>query len=137
MTDLDRYLADNPALTARDYKGKGFTNFSPFDKHHVEPGEVPWDRLDRAEVRYIATSDKARFLPRNVRMAAAVDPGLLWDARTRSYRLADEATPAPPEACHDRVVGEGGRNVPALERTGPASTTNAITNRHIGECDNA
>jgi hypothetical protein len=96
--DLERFLLDNPAMTVRDWKGKGFHEFAPFDKYDVGPTEQPWQKLDRAEVRRLATRNKARFLSRSQRMAAARDPGLIWDERTRSYRLRHEATPPPQEA---------------------------------------
>jgi hypothetical protein len=102
--ELERFLADNPAMTVRDWKGKGFHAFAPFDKYHVGVGEAPWDELDREEVRRLATSEKARFLTRGQRMAAGRDPGLEWDERTRSYRLRAEATPAPSP-----VAGEADR----------------------------
>lgn len=96
--DRERFLAANPAQSARDWKGKGFHEFAPFDRYYVEPSEQPWQKLDRAEIRRLATSGKARFLSRSQRMAAARDPGLVWDERSRSYRLKAEATPAPPLA---------------------------------------
>ena len=127
MTDLDRYLADNPAMTARDWKGKGFTEHNPFDKYRVEPGEEPWDKLDRDDVRRLATSTKARFLSRSERMAAARDSGLVWDARTRSYRLRAEATPAPQEAARD-AEGEGAEKLFDASASRPALAMNENAN---------
>ena len=134
--ELERYLADNPAMTAREWKGKGFHAFNPFDKDYVRPGELSWDKLNRDEVRRIATSEKARFLTRGQRMAAGRDPGLEWDERTRSYRLKADATPAPATATGG-ASGEGGENVPCLQRTVPAACTNAKTNTENRERDNA
>ena len=127
MSDLARYLADNPAMTPRDWKGKGFTEFAPFDKYYVAPGEEPWDKLDPREVRRLATSEKARFLPRSYRMAAARDPGLIFDERTRSYRLTAESAPAPALA----TEGEGARKVSAGPSSRPASDTNENANMEI------
>ncbi|WP_326525521.1 hypothetical protein [Sphingomonas sp.] len=95
--DRDSYLAANPGQTARDYKGKGFDEFHPFLKHHVTPGERAWDKLNPIEVRRAATTEKARFLSRGERQAAGRDPGLVWDERSRSYRLRADIPPAPPE----------------------------------------
>jgi hypothetical protein len=129
MTELDRYLAANPGMTARDWKGKGFTKHSPFDKHYVAPGEPPWDQLDRDEVRLLATRNKARFLSRGQRMAAGRDPGLVWDERSLSYRLSAEATPAPSLATEGRREGEGGQNVrnATISRPAAAAERNANT----------
>jgi hypothetical protein len=105
--DLVRFLADSPAMSVRDWKGKGFHKFAPFDKDYVAPGEVPWHKLDRDDVRRLAISTKARFLSRNERMAAGRDPGLIWDERTRSYRLRAGTTPPPPLATSPFVRGRG------------------------------
>jgi hypothetical protein len=135
-TALDRFLADNPAMTVRDWKGKGFHSFAPFDKEYVHPGELPWDRLDRDEVRRLATSNKARFLSRGQRMAAGRDPGLIWDERTRSYALRDAATLAPSP-----VAGEADPYPPQKVRGGPSSRPAAATNKNANtenrERDNA
>ncbi|WP_294275081.1 hypothetical protein [uncultured Sphingomonas sp.] len=82
---LASYLAANPGKTVRDWKGKDWV---AFDKFYVGPGEVPFDRLDRDQVRYQADGVPARFLPRNVRQAAGRDPGMVWDEASRAYRLA-------------------------------------------------
>lgn len=89
MTDtaLAAFLASNPAMTVRDFKGKGFTTFAPFDRNHVEPGEPAWHQLDPKAVREAATTEKARFLTKGERQAAARDPLLEWDERARQYRL--------------------------------------------------
>jgi hypothetical protein len=134
MTDdpaLSRFLSDNPAMSARDWKGKGFHAFAPFDKHHVLPGERPWDELDRDEVRRLATRTKARFLPRNARMAAGRDPGLEWDERTRSYRLKAEATPAPSPVAGE-IDGEGGEIVTTMQRSRPAAASEKTANMGFG-----
>jgi len=82
---LAAYLAANPGKTPRDYKGKG--GFV-FDKYHVGPNELPFDRLDRDHVRCRVDGVPARYLPRNLRQAAGRDPALAWDEATRAYRLA-------------------------------------------------
>jgi hypothetical protein len=105
--DLASFLASHPAMTARDWKGKGFHRFAPFDKDYVAPGEVPWHKLDRDFVRRLAITTKARFLSRNERMAAGRDPGLIWDERTRSYRLRLGTTPPPPLAIGRAAEGGG------------------------------
>jgi hypothetical protein len=105
--ELERFLAENPSMSVRDWKGKGFHWFAPFDKDYVAPGEVPWHKLDRDTVRRLAITTKARFLSRNERMAAGGDPGLIWDERTRSYRLSPGTTPPPPLAI-GRAAGRGG-----------------------------
>lgn len=128
MTDLDRYLAANPAQTARDWKGKGFTKYAPFDKYYVGAGELPCEELCPIEVRKLATKEKARFLARNVRMAAARDPGLIWDDRTRSYRLRAEATPAPQEAKGGVSISEGASKVPGATPARPAAASDANAN---------
>jgi hypothetical protein len=120
-------------MTPRDYKGKGFTEFAPFDRHYVGAGELPWDKLDRDEVRRLATSEKARFLPRSYRMAAGRDPGLIWDDRIRSYRLVGDDAPAPPTASD----GEGASKVRVATTSRPASATNFNANSEIAGGDNA
>ncbi|WP_294289096.1 hypothetical protein [uncultured Sphingomonas sp.] len=84
------YLAANPGKTVRDWKGKDWV---AFDKFYVGSGEVPFDRLDRDQVRYQADGVPARFLPRNVRQAAGRDPGMVWDEVARAYRLAPARKP--------------------------------------------
>lgn len=123
-SDLERFLADNPAMTVRDWKGKGFTRFAPFDKDYVVPGELPWDKLDREEVRRLATTEKARFLPRSYRMAAGRDPGLIWDDRARSYRLRADAPPAPSPA----TEGGGGQKCSENTPSRPAAATEKFVN---------
>ena len=125
--ELACFLSDNPAMSARDWKGKGFHAFNPFDKYHVSPGERPWDALDRDEVRRLATRTKARFLPRSARMAAGRDPGLEWDERTRSYRLRADATPAPSPVAGE-VDGEGGEKVGKPTQSRPAAAANSNAN---------
>ena len=119
--DLASFLAANPAMTPRDWKGKGFTEFAPFDKHYVAAGEAPWDNLDHAEVRRLATTTRARFLSRGQRQAAARDPGLIWDERSRSYRLRADTTPSPSKATR---AGRGHPNLGATS-AGPAAATNS------------
>jgi hypothetical protein len=53
-------------------------------------------------------------------VAAARDPGLVWDARTRSYRLRAEASPAPPLATGNAVEGEGQGKVLSTPQSRPA-----------------
>lgn len=103
QTDAEAFLAANPDKTLRDYKGKGFNYFHPFDKHLVLEGEKPWHKLDKKQVREAATSDKARFLSKGERQAAGRDPALVWDERTRSYRRRVDTAPALPEASSDGV----------------------------------
>lgn len=88
--DLASFLSRNPSLTTRDYKGKGFGPFAPFDPHHLGPGEKPWHRFTAREVRAFAITYPARFLSKGVRQAAARDQGLTWDEVTRRYRLVGE-----------------------------------------------
>jgi hypothetical protein len=125
--DLARYLAANPAMTPRDFKGKGFSRFQPFNPHYVGLNEPAWNTLDRGEVRRLAVREKARFLPRCVRMAAARDPGLIWCPRTRSYCIRDESAPASQEATGWTPDREGAKNVsrPSRPRPATASKTNA------------
>lgn len=125
---LERFLADNPAMTVRDWKGKGFTWFNPFDKDYVSPSEPRWDELDREEVRRLATRNKARFLTKAVRMAAARDSGLEWDERTRSYRLKPDATPAPSTAKERRAQREGASKVRGESPSRPAWERNVNAN---------
>lgn len=87
---LAAFLAANPAMTPRDFKGKGFGAFAPFDPHHVGPKELPWREQDRREVRALAITYPARFLTKGVRQAAARDAGLTWDEVTGRYRLVGE-----------------------------------------------
>lgn len=87
---LAAYLAANPGKTVRDWKGKDWV---AFDKFYVGPSEVPFDRLDRNQVRYQADGVPARFLPRNVRQAAGRDAGMVWDEAARAYRLAPARKP--------------------------------------------
>ena len=112
---LAAYLAANPSMTARDFKGKGFGPFAPFDKHHVGPGEKPWHKLDREQVRKAATSEKARFLSKGERQAAGRDPGLVWDEQAGAYRRRADAPPHPSLPSPGGAQGEGAANV-----TGPA-----------------
>lgn len=90
LPELAAYLAANPALTPRDYKGKGFGPFAPFDPHHVSEAEKPWRDRDKREVRALAITYPARFLSKGARQAAARDPGLSWDEASRRYRLTGE-----------------------------------------------
>ena len=92
---LDAYLAANPDKTARDFKGKGFDTFHPFDKDHVGPNEQPWHKLNPVAVRDAATTEKARFLTKGERQAAARDPGLIWDEANRTYCRRADIAPHP------------------------------------------
>jgi hypothetical protein len=138
--ELSRYLAANPGMTARDFKGKGFTAFAPFDKHHVAPNEKLWDALDPAEVRQAATGRPARFLSKSERQAAARDPALIWDEGSRSYRKRLASDPSP-FSLPTEDDGEGAMKVTAPSRTRPAASlpTPAIpkprarARRHHGE----
>ena len=121
MTELERYLAANPGMTTRDYKGKGFNEFAPFEKDFVRPNEEPWQSLDREEVRRQATSGKARYLPRNVRQAASRDPGLEWDAQALAYRLRSVAPYGLSPGREAGNAGEGGKKVEGHSRTRPAA----------------
>jgi hypothetical protein len=85
--ELTAFLAKRPAMTVRDYKGKGFGAHAPFDRTFAFTGEKPWHALDPRDVREAATSEKARFLPRSYRQAAARDDALEWDEERRAYRL--------------------------------------------------
>lgn len=89
-SDLAAYLAASPARTTRDYKGKGFGPFAPFDRDHAARDATPWHKLDKREVRALAITYPARFLPKGVRQAAARDPSLTWDEIARRYHLAGE-----------------------------------------------
>lgn len=126
---LAKYLASNPSMTPRDFKGKGFHAFRPFDPRAFNANEVPWDRLDREAVRKLAIREKARFLPHNVRQAAARDPGLTFNERTRSYELAPGTPlhPSPPTG-HDDLRGTGLSKVSKATHSGPAATPNSYAN---------
>lgn len=80
------WLAADPSRSPRDWKGKGFGEFSPFDPNHVAPGDKPWQAVNRSELRKAAPRTKARFLRRAERQAAARDGSLVWDERAREYR---------------------------------------------------
>jgi len=86
---LPDYLRANPGHTVRDYKGMG-----PVVPVEAEPGEKPWRKLSAAEVRNAAVAASARDLPRNVRQAAARDPGLIWNPLARKYRLRLPSDPS-------------------------------------------
>ncbi|WP_426692752.1 hypothetical protein ACMC5O_001854 [Sphingomonas sediminicola] len=124
-------------MTVRDWKGKGFHAFAPFDKHYVLPNELPWDKLDRDEVRRLATSEKARFLTRGQRMAAGRDPGLEWDERSRSYRLKADATPAPATATGGDADPYPHRKVRGGPNPRPAAATIKNANTENREGDDA
>lgn len=85
---LPDYLRANPGHTVRDYKGLG-----PVVPDEAEMGEKPWHRLGAEEVREAAVTASARDLPRNVRQAAARDPGLIWNPLARKYRLRQPGDP--------------------------------------------
>lgn len=87
-----QYLADNPAMTCRDWPGSGL---APFDKTFVAPGAPDWDQLDMARVRYVATSTPARFMSKAERQAAARDSKLVWDEATRIYRRVGKGLGGP------------------------------------------
>lgn len=93
--ELRTFLLANPGMTVRDWKGKGPS--VPFD---AEPGEKLWHRLKRAEVRDAATRAFARELPRNLRQAAARDPGLIWNHLARKYRKRLPSDPQPVGSPH-------------------------------------
>jgi hypothetical protein len=114
-------------MTPRDFKGKGFSRFAPFDPYYVGLNEPPWNTLDQADVRRLAVREKARFLPRCFRMAAARDPGLIWCSRSRSYCIRDEGAPAPQEATGGDADREGALKVQASAEGRPATAwkTNA------------
>ena len=105
QASLAAYLAAHPNMTARDFKGKGFDAFHPFDKDYVAPGELPWHTLDPEQVRAAATSEKARFLSKAVRQAAGRDPELVFDDLTGSYRRRSDTPPAPSRATGGCVEG--------------------------------
>ena len=104
---LERYLAANPGMTAREWKGKGFHEYNPFDKDHVREGEKPWHELDPAEVRQIAIGTKARYLTKGQRQAAARDPGLIWDAVSLAYCLRSDGPPSPSTVAGRFAKAEG------------------------------
>ena len=124
---MHRYLTENPAMTERDWKGKGFDRYHPFEKDYVSPLERPWHELGKDEVRKAATSTKARYLSKGERQAAARDPGLIWDERTREYRLRDAATPAPQEATSEGDSREGASKVPDHSARRPAGPRNSLS----------
>ena len=101
------YLAANPGMTAREFKGKGFDAYNPFDKDHVREGEKPWHELDPAEVRQIAIGTKARYLTKGQRQAAARDPGLIWDAVSLAYCLRSDGPPSPSTVAGRFAKAEG------------------------------
>lgn len=79
---LADYLRANPGHTVRDYKGLG-----PSVPPDPRPWEKAWHKVTAEEVRTAAPAASARDLPRNVRQAAARDPGLIWNPLARKYRL--------------------------------------------------
>jgi hypothetical protein len=89
---LARFLRANPGMTVRDWKGKG-----PVVPAEPVLGEKPWHRLKPEQVRHDAIRATARDLPRNVRQAAARDPGLIWNPLARKYRLRLPSEPAGEE----------------------------------------
>lgn len=92
---LAAYLAANPGMTKREFEGKGFHKYNPFDCDYVRPGEKPWHALNRAEVRARAIGTKARYMPKGFRQAAARDPGLYFDPTTLAYCLRLDGPPSP------------------------------------------
>jgi hypothetical protein len=137
---LAAYLAANPGMTVRDWKGKGFDPFHPFDKDHVGPNEEPWHALDSADVRKAATGRPARFLSKAERQAAARDTALIWDEASRSYRTRIAIDPRP-SSLPTGDDGEGARKVRAPMSSRPAVATRKTANtssrgrarRHHGE----
>jgi hypothetical protein len=101
LSALDAYLTANPDKSARDFKGKGFDTFAPFDKDHVLSNEQPWHKLNPVAVRDAATTEKARFLTKGERQAAARDPGLVWVEATRSYCRRVAMLPHPQEPARE------------------------------------
>jgi hypothetical protein len=89
-SDLERFLRANPGMTVGDWKGSG-----PVIPADAEGWEKPWSRLKVEEVRAEAVRHFARELPRNLRQAAARDPGLIWNALARKYRVR---LPSDPKA---------------------------------------
>lgn len=78
-----------------------------FDRTYIKSGERPWHELDKAQVRYRATTVPAVLLSKGERMAAGRDAGLEWDEAKRTYRPRRAATPAPRAAAGGGVEGEG------------------------------
>lgn len=85
---LAEYLRNNPGHTVRDYKGTG-----PSVPPEPLPWEKPWHKLSAEEVRTAAVRASARELSRNIRQAAARDPGLIWNPLARKYRLRAAGDP--------------------------------------------
>lgn len=118
---LLRYLASNPGMTAREFKGKGFDAYNPFDKDHVREGEKPWHKLDPSEVRQIARGTKARYLTKGQRQAAARDSGLIWNPATLAYCLRSEELPSPSTVAGSVDTAEGVLKVPDPTFSRPAA----------------
>ena len=78
-----------------------------FDRTYAKPGERPWHELDKAQVRYRATTVPAVLLSKGERMAAGRDAGLEWDEAKRTYRPRRATPPAPRAATGDHAEGEG------------------------------
>jgi len=89
-SELERFLRANPGLTVGDWKGSG-----PVVPADAQRWEKPWRLLPSDAVKEEAARHFARELPRNLRQAAARDPGLIWNPLARKYRLR---TPADPPA---------------------------------------
>ncbi|MXP48434.1 hypothetical protein GRI43_13655 [Altererythrobacter luteolus] len=88
--ELRTYLLNNPGKTVRDWKGRG-----PSVPIEAQPGEKHWNWLRKADVHDAATTAFARELPRNIRQAAARDPGLIWNRLARKYRKRLPSDPPP------------------------------------------
>lgn len=121
---LAHYLASNPGMTSRDWKGKGFDAFNPFDKDHVRDGEMPWHELDPTEVRKTAIGTKARYLTKGQRQAAARDPGLVWDPISLAYCLRPDGPRCPSTVAGRQPMAEGVSKVPDPTLSRPAAATN-------------
>lgn len=121
---LARYLASNPGMTAREWKGKGFDAFNPFDKHYVREGEKPWHELDPAEVRQIAIGTKARYLTKGQRQAAGRDPSLYFDPISLAYCLRSDGLGGPSTVAGRVDTAEGVLKVPDPSPSRPAAASN-------------
>lgn len=90
-----------------DAKGK---DTALFDRTLVAPNAKPWHALDRAQVRYRATTTPAVLLSKGERQAAARDPGLEWDEDQRTYRARRLGSPPPPLATSGNTEGREGES---------------------------
>jgi hypothetical protein len=103
IDEIEAFMRANPGTDSEDYWDYELERYVTCDGRVVfcplsppDETEVPWDRLDRAMVRRLATSSLARRLPHNVRQAAGRDAGLMFNHLSRRHRLRPHDL-SPPE----------------------------------------